>query len=251
MNKVILVMSAGCLLSLNAMASEEPNAITGSSELGLLFKSGNTKSTDLKAGVDLHHSSGLWKNSLLLALLAKKAETIDAVSGEKDFATNDQKWSMSAQSDYTINAERKDYAWGNVSYEDDRFSSFNYQSSYAAGWGKRWLETKTSWFDAEIGAGYKIDEKLSGDQEKSVIIRLAAAYEKKLFEAVTFKQTFSANISPDSDENSKYKAISSITSKLMESLALKFSLTIDYNTEVAQGSNSTDTETALTLVYSF
>ena len=61
----------------------------------------------------------------------------------------------------------------------------------------------------------------------------------------------SAKYAPGSGDNSKYKAETSITTKLIETLALKFSFIIDHNTEVDEGTERTDTQTAMTLVYSF
>ena len=43
----------------------------------------------------------------------------------------------------------------------------------------------------------------------------------------------------------------SISTKLIETLQLKFSLNIDHNTKVEPGTKKTDTETAITVVYSF
>lgn len=252
MNLKMLAVPVACLLAFNATAAEEEKqTITGSSELGMLFKSGNTKSTDLKAGIDVKHETGLWRNNATMTILAKKTEYVDGETGEEVYDTTDQKWTAVLQTNYTLNTERKDYVWGNVSFEDDRFSSFEYQSSYTAGWGKRWYENGKTYFDAEAGIGYKVDRTIAGTDQNDAIIRLAATFEHELYEGVAFKQTFSANMVPDIDKNSKYRAVSALTTKLMESLALKFTFTVDHNTKVARGSANTDTETALTLVYSF
>ena len=66
-----------------------------------------------------------------------------------------------------------------------------------------------------------------------------------------FKQLFVAKYAPKSDANSTYKARTSISTKLLETLQLKFSFTVDYNTDVDEDKENLNTETAMTLVYSF
>ena len=115
---------------------------------------------------------------------------------------------------------------------------------------------------ADIGPGYKRDvtQATTDDSglvttpseiQSSLIIQAQAEYLRKINEHVEFKQTLSAKYAPQSGENSKYKAETSITTKLIETLALKFSVTIDHNTVVEEGTERTDTQTAMTLVYSF
>jgi len=107
-------------------------------------------------------------------------------------------------------------------------------------------------FFADIGPGYKRDVlKDPSETKSSFIVQAQALYLRKINEHVEFKQTLSAKYAPKTGENSKYQAESSITTKLIETLQLKFSFKIDHNTEVADGTKRTDTETAVTLVYSF
>jgi hypothetical protein len=54
-----------------ALAEEKP-ALTISAELGLLFKTGNTKSGDIKAGLNIKHEEGQWLNTVAFNALAKK-----------------------------------------------------------------------------------------------------------------------------------------------------------------------------------
>ena len=76
-------------------------------------------------------------------------------------------------------------------------------------------------------------------------------YKRQINEHVVFKQLLVAKYAPKSGENSTYKAKTSISTKLIETLQLKFSITLDYNTEVDDDKENLNTETAMTLVYSF
>ncbi|AZQ85549.1 DUF481 domain-containing protein [Colwellia sp. Arc7-635] len=251
-----LISAALCCISLTTLAeeattSEEKSPYTASAELGMLFKTGDTKSADIKAGFDLAHELDAWKSTLQLDLLVKKSED-DA----EHFVTSDQKWTAVGQTNYTLDDTSPNYIYGNVSYEDNRFSSFDNQSSVSAGWGRRWYETKDTTLDADIGPGYKRDvvrQTALQDEEtnSAFIVQAQALYTHQLNEHVLFKQLLVAKYAPKGGENSTYKAKTSISTKLIETLQLKFSITLDYNTEVDDDKENLNTETAMTLVYSF
>ena len=90
--------------------------------------------------------------------------------------TSDQKWELVSQTNYTIGAQEKNYVYGNLAYKDDRFSSFENQSSLSLGWGRRWYESENASFDADIGPGFKRDvlkdtDEGSGETSNSFIIQ--------------------------------------------------------------------------------
>jgi putative salt-induced outer membrane protein len=260
-----LAIATLCYLPFAAFCEEaattEESVITSSAELGFLYKTGNTKSADIKAGFDLNYESGLWRSLLNIDLLAKKTESDDVNSsgdktGDTSFDTSDQKWTIESKTNYTIDTESQNYAYGNVAYTDDRFSSFENQSSLSAGWGRHWYKTKVASFFADIGPGLKRDvikatDTQASTTENAFIVQAQALYLRQINEHVEFKQTLSAKYAPTSGANSIYKAESSISTKLIDTLQLKFSFLIEHNTEVDDDKENTDTQTAMTLVYSF
>jgi putative salt-induced outer membrane protein YdiY len=248
------------LLPYSVLAAEPADTVDtapklkASAELGALYKTGNTRSGDIKAGLDLNYDLGLWRNLFQFDLLIRKTE--QTVDDKTVFQTSDQKWTINGQSNYTIDSKSKNYVYGNVFYENSRFGNFATQSSISTGWGRRWLDTKEATFDAEVGPGFKRDVTQSTSTADSMtnssfIIQAQALYNRNLNEHVAFKQVLSAKVATKSGENSKYKSETSITTKLIETLQLKFSIIIDYNTDVAEGRKNTDTQTAVTLVYNF
>jgi putative salt-induced outer membrane protein len=255
-----LIAVALCCVSLAATAEEtkvpkEKSPYTASAELGMLFKTGDTKSADLKAGFDFAHELAAWKSTVELDLLVKKSEEVDE-NGDEQFNTIDQKWTAVAQTNYTLSKASPNYIYANVSYEDNRFSSFDSQSSISSGWGRRWFETEKATLDADIGPGFKRDVLRATDTtpeetRSAFIIQAQALYKRQINEHVLFKQLLVAKYATKSGENSTYKAKTSITTKLIETLQLKFSVTLAYNTEVDENKENLNTETAMTLVYSF
>ena len=216
-----LTLSALCLLPLvsytvTAEDTEKKPEFTASAELGFLYKTGNTKSADVKAGFNLKHEKDKWRTSVAFNILAKKTETEDD-AGNKEFESTDNKWDILAQTNYTIDEVSKSYLYGNLAHEQDKFSGFESQSSLSAGWGRNWYETKTSSFFADIGPGIKYDvTRATGDSSTNMIIQAQALYKHKFNEYVEFKQFFVARQATKSDENSAYKSETSVTAKLID-----------------------------------
>jgi len=253
-----LALTALCCLPLLASAEEavvEKSPFTSSAELGMLYKTGNTKSADIKTGFDIKYEQALWRSTFAFDLLIKKTEQ-ENENGKDVFETTDEKWTVESKTNYTLNAENKNYVYGDIAYENNRFSSYENQSSVSAGWGRQWFKNDKASLFADIGPGYKREvtkatSEIESETNSSFIIQAQALYLRKINEHVEFKQTLSIKYAPESGENSKYKAESSITTKLIETLQLKFSFLVDHNTEVEDGQDNTDTQTAVTLVYSF
>ncbi len=243
------------MVTFTTTATEPPKAkpaFTSSAELGFLYKTGNTKSADVKAAFNLKHEKGKWRSTLAFNILTKKTESEADEQGNKEFETTDNKWDILAQTNYTIGETGKNYLYGNLAHEQDKFSSFESQSSFSAGWGHEWYKTKTSSFFADIGPGVKYDvTRATSQSSTNLIIQAQALYTHKFNEFVEFKQFFVARQATKSGENSIYKSETSVTTQLIDALQLKFALRIDYDTEVEAGFEDTNTETSMTLIYNF
>jgi len=232
-----------------------PPLLIGSTELGFLYKTGNTKSGDMKTGIDLRFEKDSWLSLLNIDLLVKKAD-IEDENGNTRFTTTDQKWTLASQTNYSLDNKEKNYIYGNIWYEENQFNGFVNQSSVSTGWGRHWYKTTNASLWGDIGPGYKRDlfKATSTEPQKSAdtwIIQLQALYIRKLGEHVELKQYASAKQSMDTSENSIYKAETTVTTKLISTLQLRFTITLNYNTKVDNDRENLDTQTAVTLVYSF
>lgn len=235
---------------------ESKPMLIGSVELGLLYKTGNTHSADMKTGVDLRVEKDRWLSLLNLDLLIKKTDITDNRNNETHFKTTDQKWTVASQTNYNLNNIEKNYIYGTVWYEKNDFSSFINQSSISTGWGRHWYKTNKASLWGDIGPGFKRDEFRVSDNDPiktvtSWIMQLQALYIRKLGENVELKQYLSAKKAIKRNVNSIYQAQTSLTTKLISTLQLKFAFTLNYNTDVEDEQKNTDTQTTVTLVYSF
>lgn len=244
MKKTLLLTTILC--AFGAQAEDEAKPFTMDGEFGLIVTTGNTETTSMKAKLSAHQELESWSNDFVAEGLYKKDEVV-LETGEDDSQTTAQKYFLSGQANYKL--DNPDHRlFGFLSYEDDRFSSFEYQGTVAAGWSQKVWDTDTSKFEYSIGPGYSFAESLDGESINGAIVRGALDYQWKISETATFKQTLSTEVGSD---NTKSKAETSVSAQLNGSLAMKFSVTLDHNTDVAEGLDNLDTQTAVTLVYTF
>jgi len=256
----LIALATACYLPVAAFAADatavKTSPFTSSAELGFLYKTGNTKSADINAGMSIKYEQGQWLSTLDFDILAKQTEKAVDGGDKMSLTTTEQKWTVDSKTNYTLDKNSTNYMYGNVFYEDNRFTSYDSQSSISAGWGRNWYKTDKASFFADIGPGFKRDvtkatDIMPSETTTSLIVQAQALYLRKINDFVEFKQTLSAKMSAKSDDNNTYKAESSITTKLIETLQLKFTVTLDYNSKVDADKENLDTQTSVTLVYSF
>ncbi|WP_299083266.1 YdiY family protein [uncultured Paraglaciecola sp.] len=225
----------------NVLAAEEMKPFTMDGEFGYIATTGNTETTSVKGKLSAHQELTQWSNDYTLEALYKN----DEIDGDEQ--TTAQKYFLSGQVNYKL--ENPDHRlFGFASYEDDKFSSYNYQATLAAGWSQKMWEDETSQFNYSIGPGYSFSETNQGIAQDGFIVRAAADYQWKISKTATFKQLVSTEIGSD---NTKSKSETSVSAQISGGLSLKVSLTLDHNSDVADDTENLDTQTAVTLVYSF
>lgn len=243
--KKTLIFSALCGAVITGANAEETKPFTMDGEFGLILTTGNTETTSVKGKITAHQELDRWSNDFILDALYKKDEvTVDDVESEQ---TTAQKVFASGQGNYKL--ENPDHRlFGFASYEDDRFSSFDYQSTIAAGWNHKLWTDETSSFEYSIGPGYSYNKTNTGETVSGVIVRGALDYQWKISDTATFTQQLSTEVGED---NTKSKSVTALSAQLAGALSMKFSITMDHNSDVADDRENLDTQTAVTLVYTF
>lgn len=225
----------------NVYAAKEVKPFSMDGEFGYIATTGNTETTSIKGKLAAHQELTQWSNDYILEALYKKDEINDVDQ------TTAQKYFMSAQANYKL--ENPDHRlFGFASYADDKFSSYNYQATLAAGWSQKLWEDDTSKFNYSIGPGYSFTETKEGVKQNGLIVRAALDYQWKISENANFKQLLSTEVGED---NTKSKSETSVSATITEGLSLKVSLILDHNSDVTEPTENLDTQTAVTLVYSF
>jgi len=232
-----------------------PPMVTGSAEFGFLYKTGDTNSSDMKTGLDLRFEKDSWRSLLDIDLLVKKSDITDK-NGTKHFKATDQKWTLSSQTNYSIDNKEQNYIYGNIWFEENEFNSFDNQSSISTGWGHHWYKDNNASLWGDIGPGYKRDLFKATETEPKTtadtwIVQAQALYIRKLGEHIELKQLLSLKQALKTSANSIYKAETTVLTKLISTLQLKFSLILNYNSDVEIDKKNLDTQTAVAVVYSF
>lgn len=216
----------------------------GESELGVLITSGNTEETNVKGRLGLKYEVAKWRNTT--EFRSNYSETEDTTTAEKYRAT--------LESDYKF-AEPQ-YWFVRAFYEDDRFSGFEYQSSLTTGYGNRvWNEGKRSFLDLSAGAGYrynKLEEtNEEGEREEDeVIARFAANYSQALSETALFRQALSTEVGVDAGDTIT-ESETSVQASITGSLSMKAAYRVQHLSDPPEGSENTDTELSVSLLYGF
>lgn len=231
-----------------ALCADKPGKSPWKSEaeLGYLSTSGNTETRTANAKLNIIYESESWEHQFHAEGVYASEKSSDT---GKDQATA-QKYRLSGQTNYKF--DDKNSVFGLVTYEDDRFSGYKYQLSFATGYSRQIIKNDTIDLSAELGPGYRInkleDDSTSDIDEAEIVGHAAGFFAWKLSKTATFTQTISVDTGSQSTIT---RSVTALTSRINGHLAMKTSYTVKNTSKVPEGTDKTDTETALTLVFSF
>jgi putative salt-induced outer membrane protein len=221
-----------------AMAETAAESWKGSAELGYVTTGGNTETESLNAKAKGEMDRENWRHTLVL----------EALKSSDQGATTAERYVATAQSNYKLGKSKKNFFFILLSYEEDRFSGYDHRTAEAVGFGRRVLETPTLLLDLEVGPGARQSKLDSGDTENETMVRGAAKLAWKVSDTSDFTEDLSSDVG---EEVTITKSVTALTAKVNSSLATRLTYTIKNTSKVPAGFEKTDTETAVTLVYSF
>jgi len=138
--------------------------------------------------------------------------------------------------------------FGVVTYEDDKFSGYDYRVTEAIGYGRRVIEKTNMTLDLEIGPGSRQSKLGSGESDSEAMLRVAANYGWTISKSSKFSEALTVEAGEDVTVT---KSVTSLASQIEGNLSMKITFTYKNTSEVPAGLDETDTETAITLVYNF
>lgn len=228
------------------------------SEVGAIITSGNTETTTLKGEIKAKHHLDNWRNEYKIDGIFKEDE-IENDNGEKVKERTNEKYSLSVQGNYKL-IEDHSHLFIFGSYDSDYFGAYRSEAVLSVGYGHRLLSRPNMYLDFEIGPGVKRFEYqddstemkdgqlLAGETESEAIGVAKLDYEWVVSENAKFTQVVAIEYG---DTNTKTESETALMTKVNGSLQMKVAYKITNNSEVDEGKEKTDTETSLTLVYSF
>ncbi|MCF6255084.1 MAG: DUF481 domain-containing protein [Gammaproteobacteria bacterium] len=208
----------------------------GDVELGIVTTTGNTETETINAKAKAVTEREKWRHTVSL-------ESLNTSNGGD---TTAERYVVNGQSDYKFGEHN--YFFVMINYENARFSGYDYRVSEALGYGRRVIDKAALALDLEIGPGARQSKLSTGGNEDEFTLRGAA----KLAWKVSDTSTFTTDLSVDAGEDTTVtKSVTALTAQINGSLATKITYTIKNTSDVPVGVEKTDTETAVTLVYSF
>ncbi|HFB67203.1 MAG TPA: DUF481 domain-containing protein [Aeromonadales bacterium] len=237
----ISVVGVLSVLSCSVFAADKeqdkgPKGLSGSAEFGLVVTTGNTDNSTTNGKFKLSEDTKNWFHDF----------SLDVVNAKTDGVKTAERYFFNAKSNYKL--DKNQFLFVGLSHDIDKFSGFDYQTSVTAGYGRKLYDDKTFKLSAEIGPGYRISEFDTGGSEKEGIIHLGAKSKYIINEF----SSVGADLSVDSGSNQTISILDlGYVNKLTSALALKVGYNVKNSSNAPVGNKSTDTITAVSLLYSF
>jgi len=232
--KKIITLGAGLLMASSSLIAAD--GIKSSVELGLVLTSGNTKTKTSNIKGKLEHTKDKFRNTV-----SAEALYVDGEQGKLS-----EKYLGAGKTAYQYGEHSYGFVNGNI--ERDLFSGYDYQASFSAGYGYRVIDSKEITLDFEAGPGYRQNKLDNEDAEGEMIGRVGGLFSYRFNKTATFTEELASEFGSEATIS---KSVTALTAQIVGNLAMKASLTAKHNSNVPDEVESLDTETALTLVYTF
>ncbi len=242
---LILAMAFGHGAAFAADTIEERTWST-SAELGAISTSGNTTGTSVTGKIDARQELEDWSNQYILTGFFKEDQQ-QTSDGQKRYARSAERYALSAKAAYKLmdDGERL-FVLG--SHVDDRFGAYTRYSSISVGRGKRLYKSPDKIVEVELGPGYFSGVRATGEEEDGVTVRGAANVRWQISDSALFAQTVAVE---RGTSNTHSTAETSLSTKINGTMQMKAAFAARNDSNVPVNKKNTDTQTSVTLVYSF
>jgi putative salt-induced outer membrane protein len=263
MNKHLLAAALLAALPLAASADPPPpppDGWSGTGEAGLAIASGNTKSENVNAKLDVKYNDDTWKDDFYLLAQRNKSNITDA-SGNTNYELTANRYEGGASLGFKF--DDRSYLVSALRYEHDDFAPYDYQYTLSLGYGYQFLKNSRDELAAEVGPGYNVVQStallvetgnppapvlVKPDSDKSLVLRGKIDYKHNFNASTSFVDTFTVEAGSD---NKFYQNDAGIAVKMSDKLSLKAAYQVRHNTVVGEGFKKTDNLLTTNLVYGF
>lgn len=217
-----------------------------SAELGAITTSGNTSGTSVTGKVDARHEMSNWSNEYIFSGFFKEDE-VDNEDGTRSRTRSAQRYSVSAKAAFKL-LEDGNRAFVLGSHVADKFGAYTRYSSLSIGYGTQMLRREDRTIDVEVGPGVFHGVTSEGGVESGMTVRGAAQLRWRVSPSAAFSQTVSVE---RGTSNMHSVAETALSTKINGTMQMKAAFSARNDTNVPDEKKNTDTQTSLTLVYSF
>lgn len=229
--------------SISQPSNDAPPEFTGNISAGGTLNTGNSTAYNFNSGITLNYNKKKWVNSFNFQ---------SQIGGDRESGLNSRNYNVQAQTKYFF-LPPTCYLYGLTNYTLDSFSTYKVVLTGSIGYGKRIINRSNMSLDLQIGPSYTRRRVAghNGPVESYMGAFTSASYLWNISDDIQFNQTLSINY--DSN-NTATDAVTSLSSTVMQDIALKLSYEFKNNTRIppeSSDTSKTDTITTISVVYSF
>jgi putative salt-induced outer membrane protein len=235
------------MLPITVIADDTP--WTNEVELGFLLNRGNTHNS---------HFDSRFTNKYDIARISNTFSVSSLVDLGVDSDTREKKKTAEKYSlleNVKLKFTDKDYIFGQIDGQRDKFSAFDYEVTESMGYGRKLINNDHFKWHLEAGPGGKHTRATRSDFSKTHQDELIGHAGSILSYMLSNTAELSEDITYDIGQKSqKTKSTTALKAKVFDKVSLKLSYLIEYNAKLpdtGKVQNHTDTTTALTATYMF
>ena len=209
---------------------------SGSAQVGGYLTTGNSETAGLSGVIDVTREGLNWRH---------KFHAQADYQSNQDVTTREH-YLASYEPNFKI--DDRLYIYGAAQYEADKFLGYYNRYSGSVGAGYSVIKRPKMKLDIELGPAYRHTSFTDGTEQDSPAARGSLDFNWKLLPGLTVSQTAAAYAQRF---NSTLSGTTAVNAKLIGPLSAQLSYYVQYESEPPVGSESTDTTSRASLVYSF
>lgn len=235
--RLLMTVALACAALAPASVLAVEDGWSGTGELGLAIAKGNTDNETLVGKLKLAREDDVWRHSVLASFLY----------GTSDGLENARRYELFGSTGYRF-AERH-YVFGSGRNERDHFSSDEYQTTVAGGYGFEAFMSEETKLVLEIGPGYRWSKEQDVRvHNNEAIARGFMDFSHQLTDSTRIYDTLLIESGGDS---TFVRNDFGVQVSMTDALALKAGFEIRHNTDVSDDRRRTDRLTTVNVVYGF
>jgi putative salt-induced outer membrane protein len=235
-NHSLLLTVIGVAISSVALAAAAPAPREASVALGYVGTTGNTDTSTFNTEFLLTLRSAQWTHN----------GKLQALGSQENSVTKAERYLLEDKSDF--NLDESQYLFGKGTYLDDRFSGYSYQATVSAGYGRYLIRNDNFNLEAFGGVGYRQNAIANLTSEGNAIVTLGEKLQWSISDGTTLVQSLTSDIGSDLTMTIFEVGL---VSQIIDRIATKIAFQARNISEVPVGKKTTDTQTSVSLSYSF
>lgn len=224
------------LLALLVVAPAAAATWEGEVQFGFLSNRGNTDSEAANLRVRATTERQRWRHRL----------RFDALRDQDSGVTTAERYLFDGNINYRLG--ERDYIFGNLRYDRDRFSGFDSQTSLTSGYGYIFELRPNLSLELQGGAGGRHSQLDNGERENEAILRGFLLLNWEISDNARFKQSL---VLEEGEDNTLTESFTELRVNIVRKWAVSLALDIKRNSNPPLGNKNTDTRTSVNLVYEF